>query len=383
MALELVTGFLPEHNDGLLYKPIQTDFTFLTATTQDGVAPPQGTRWLGGSGRTSVLQSITAKAYQRVLVRAHRVEASPGAGAAAGRMAFYDSGNNVLAVGAVESNGKIKYRFTAAASVVATGTTEYPLSANHTLIWLLDGTNWTLYVDGVSELVYATAIKIQKRRIEVTEAGGSAKGYWRGCVLIQSDTAADLDLGSLVGGDHSSGASDWATEQEYGNNGNCGAGSTAGTYTDVQLDGSDQVSTASFWCEVSAESGKQMSELDNPTVPAGATSLGVICRSCQALSAANKTLVTYQRLHDGTNALEIQNESLVVTAWEGRQQVFATAPDAGAWNPTKYNSLKAGLRRVSGEPTNDHCAAFEVEFYWIEAPPAGTADRRRLLAQVS
>lgn len=409
MTREGIIGWGSHNNDMRLHQntggvkapggwtfPTQTDDA-VTAAAAFG-----GTRWIRADN-TSVtevdfgtLDAVTPKDYQWPCIHPFRLSGTLGAA---------DQDRFIRFVGALggvsylewdyvtASTFKVLLTATGARTLRGTSSTTFSVDTNLDIriqrdgavfrMWVgVDGgalalemevSPWLGYVESESCLLYAPTSATQEH-------------YWGFGIICQSDDIADRP-NTAVEMQERQGASDWATEQEYGDDVDCSAGSTDATYTDVNLDGSDEITEPTpGWCEDAGEAGKQMSEMADLASGFTGTILGIFHHAAGNNSGgAGKTVATNARIHDGTAADEKANANLSAATPVNRQHWWADPPGAANWEAvikTASSTLRAGVSSDAGNNDLDGWTGMVVEVYAVGNDPPVT-DRRRVLAQVA
>ncbi len=191
-------------------------------------------------------------------------------------------------------------------------------------------------------------------------------------MLCQSDSVADrpdidVEIGTLVED------GDWATEQGYGDDGDCDPGQTGAVAADIALDGSDAVNTAIFWCEHASEADAQMVELTTFTFTVGKDILGATQRCAASANVILKTCTTQGRIHDGTTAREATFENIGADTFSAFVVSHPLAPDGGSWIQADVNALKGGVSSDTGNGANDRWAGIIFEVVAVSPDPPSTA----------
>lgn len=386
---ELLMGFGPQHNDHLLEATsvaLPTGWSFPAVTDGDSVAPPQTDRWLeiedtAGSQALGPPRTFAAKTYVWLCIRAFRLSGTLGIGQDQPFVTIpRDPFGTFNFHWVYASASTYNVRVTATGGFDETSGTAYSVDTNLAIRVQWDGTDLKVWINGVLEVDAAEATYPDDARLTLGDpvAATGQEHYWSGIALTHSNSEADRP-GTNVDADLLPLSGNMAAEDEYGDDGDCTTDDA--TYTDAQLDGSDQVDTATYWCGRAAGALKQMAETTTVT-PAEELWLGLMWRGACAAFVGSKTADTYARIHDGTNAAEKQNNNITSTDWTGRIHAFPTAPDGGAWTQTDIDNLKCGVRTVGTNDDNDFWAAMAPEFFSIDSDPPGAISANKGFGQV-
>ncbi len=389
MVAEGLACFAPDKNDVRLYdngltSATPTGITFPT-TTDDSAAPPDTDRWLKitdsfADDVVNITRPASAtpsiKNFNWFCQRGARIRGTLGSGQTSRYMRFVTDGAAIfLAIEWVYvSASTFNWRLTKASGRTLLGDSSSAFSTDTTyaLRLQLDGTNATLWVDGAAEIQAAFTERLSSTSGEGIAAwkpeNASQQHYVSGVLLSHSDTTADrpdtdVEIATLEN------TGDYATDQGYGDDGDCNQGVTTAVAADVSLDGSAQVDTSIYWCENAGDGDKQGVEMGTATFPVGKDPMVLSVRAVGSANIAAKTVQVSCVISDGSSTQDLGFANLAGISFVGFFQHFPTAPDTGAWTQTDLDALKISCDSFTTNGANDQWAAVIAEMCWVSADP--------------
>jgi hypothetical protein len=288
--------------------------------------------------------------------------------------------------GSSPSKYQMQLRYgTGGGTTLFTSASEFDTGTKYDFRIQWDGTNWTLWVNGTQEGQAARTAQINNRSMSsiLTTSGSTVQHYFASGALSMSNSESDRpssddvevrDLGVDTGGSES--------EAQWGDDGSCITGSTTAAIADVVLV-SDQVTTATYWCEFAADTGAETVDTITYTFTSGHTIGGGRWNGVLSANVASKTVTMAARIYDGATGSNVTTANLGSTDWTSRQHYYPLAPGGGAWSQTEVDGLKIGAinQGAGANGANTRCAALIFTLAALgNDPPAAAGDRRRLLA---
>ncbi len=394
MTLTILSGFEPGADDPRLWVHGTDDSALegqtAPTTTTSGLSPSDARRWIKATDtsffskldlcRSSIFTPDTNVWYvQRDLV----IEGTVPVGYSADYLLLDVSGaitGLILHIirGSATDKYKIEMRTTTGGGGTLIGTTsELTTDTKYHLRIETNGTNWTLWIDGTQEVQGARSERINSKQISLRRPSTSStvEHYWATGSISMSTSESDRpgssdaqvhDFEVDTGGSES--------EAEWGDDGDCEAGSTTAVIGDVALDGSDQVDTTTFWCEHASETGSETVDTVTFTFTSGHTIGGGYGRWVCESNVDAKTVNASGRIFDGTSGTDVGMGNIGTDVWESEHLYFQNNPSGGAWNQSEADGLKIGMKNGGGgdNGANTQCAAaiFTLVGLGNDAPPS-------------
>ncbi len=399
MALEGLNCFGPNYNDFRLTMQGRSSTTTtdwdLPATTNAGAhSPPGSSRWIEANDGGTVLtfdltlvdSTFTLKDFVWYPLRAFRLQGTIGSGQSSKIYGWFRAGTDGIgAFWRYSSAGKINIgigRFDTGAA--AWGSSEFTHDSDLSLLLEYDSvaSKARVYVNDTVEAETAAFIVPNTNgriRLFQPEAGTNPLHYWSGFAHGQSDTETDRPKATTLFVHGLEGTSDGADSgPTTGYDDQDGGDNHDATYTDVALDGSDQVEVTNYWVGSGAETWVQTVDTDDPA-ETNQLIIGVH-RSVARAEVGAKTLNTWSRIQDDGNTLDLANINITNTNWLSICIRHLLAPDGGAW--TAYNDsdkLEFGVKGASTNTDKDDWAGmiFELAEVESEGAAAGQPTMRR------
>ena len=262
-------------------------------------------------------------------------------------------------------------------TTLGTGTKEIAVDTDFTLLIWVDGTNLRVKTDGTEDDINVAHTGVPNRTgILGLPGGGLGSGdkLRIGPIAIHhSNDSADrpgVDIGDDMvvypNGDDTQG---------FGDEADCNAGQTSGTYSDVDSWATTVKDDAVYVCEHASENDYFLVDLTTLTISNDFTGIRMVAR--QSANVVSKTVANHWTIRDadGTpNEIKIQGENLGATAFATRHMDFPTEPDGGAWSSGALGVLKAGFQSDALNGANFRCSEMLIEVCTIDAdaPPAAS-----------
>ncbi len=314
--------------------------------------------------------AVTPLGFEWPVIEAHRVEGTLSAAGSEEHVCRFDmdggGGSCILKFDPL-SSGTFRHHLLQVGGNDDFGST-FDTSTNYSLRFQFDGTNIKLWVNGVLDITIASSDKPTRFFHSGSTLPSGVKQYWCGLCWRGSNDEADRPNTTLTI-EGLNPASDNETA-DYGDQADC-ITDGVGQWQDWDDDGADDSDTSIYLCELGGANGIETSELDNLTMT---TPKLVVVRQLGADNVGGKTVSTWCRILDGDgtpNVIEIQHTNIGSLSFRGFSRAFPTAPDGGAWTQAEVNDLKAGIRTVDSNGSNDHWAMMRVEVFDLgDDPPS-------------
>lgn len=269
-----------------------------------------------------------------------------------------------------------------------TGSGTFNTSQDYTLVleYVINGANWDMlcYMDGTLDLTAASE-----------EANDPTAAILLNCDALQSGQtyyvwqAASRETDSDSGTDVPSGV---VTAEQYEIAGNgtsdtlqkqataCGS-SADGSFTewdDWDADGTqDGNTTANKACSghpLGGQSGTEISTLTAVNIADAENACAIVTGYVRAEVGA-KVHTSYTRIADGSgNSAEVTNTNINSTTYGRRRSVFITNAAGLAWNQTRLDALRAGVRTVNTNTDAAFWTALGVEIITMEDAAAAALE---------
>lgn len=385
--------FEPGANDPRLWAH-NTSATSVTGwsapTTSTGaVAPSHARRWLkatdAGSVNIAICRgaSITQATYGYYIQRDLLIEGTIPAGYNAIYVQGTTSGGSAWGIRVIRGTTSSKYQLrvsygTSLATTLFTSSSEFDTGTKYSIRLQIDGTNWTLWVNGTQEGQGARTAVFNSRGVTASPptASSGVEHYWATGMMYDTSTESERpdhttvetrDLEVDTGGSES--------EAGWGDDGDCTAGATTAAIADVAMNGSDQVDTSTYWCEHASETDAETVDTVTYTFTVSDSMGGGCHRSVWAANVGSKTVTAAARIYNGSAGVNVTLAGLGSTTFFSRHNYFENAPDSGAWTQSKVDSLKVGGINqgsgANGANTQLACIIFTLGAVEFDPPAAG------------
>ncbi len=357
---------------------LKTRIGWTFEATAGGDAPSQTAYWLendgsGGDYDIGQTESMTADDFVWYMVRGFKLRATSLTAGDTAKFLEVDVSADVLSLDWKQNTDTSHYVLSVQDGFgSADGATDIALGVTITVMMEFNGTNVKVWLNndgsGTPEITYTTTKKPISKELQLGIAGDGNTPFhdFSGVAWHMSDAESDkrdptgLEVHMLEG------TSD-GTDSDYDSD----DGSGEATYTDVDLDGSDQVDDTPHWLILGANAGAQSADTTDPAE--SGVVLGANMRFVHRTNLLTKTVDTYAVVRDNTNTEEIQLANIDSTTFIGHVIRMPLAPDSGAWSAYDLALVEIGVRSVDTNGANDYMAGILLELASAALSPGAVA----------
>ncbi len=343
----------------------RTGWTF--EATAGGDAPPQTKYWLeeDGSGGDYVIgeaKVMTADTYVWYMVRAFKLRATSLTAADTAPFLLVDVSGGVVSLAWKQNTDTSHYVLSVNGfSSNVDGTTDIALGDTITVMVEFNGTNVKVWLNndgsGTPEITHTTETK--KPINKVVTLGNASDGNtpfhdFSGVAWHMSDSEGDKrdPTGLEV---HMLEPTSDGTDSDYDSD----DGSGDATWSDVDLDGSDEVEVIKHWLGLAGQAWSQSADTTDPAE--SGIIIGANMRFVHRANTPVKTVTTFIVVRDNTNSEEVQAANIDDDTYNGHVIRMPLAPDGGAWSAYDVANVEIGVRTVDTNGAHDEMAGILLE----------------------